>query len=233
MINYSENDIIKMCDEAMKDIRAFYQKGFVNYTGISADTKREYTEIVSEYVLQHLNEFLTTIPMISRKSSYDLVHNGIYREGSGRDEEIIAVKMFNRSEKDGYSYDHIGRIIDYQIPLKSVRTDAAGKIDLLAFDGKELHILELKKPSSKETMLRCVLEGHTYLCTADKKKLLDDFRLPQDIKVSTSPFVFKGSVQWKEWNDDRPMLKKLMEKLDIKPYFIYETDEGYEVASSL
>lgn len=231
-MNYTENEILKMCDESLKDIRTFYQQGFVNYTGISADTKREYTEIVSEYVLQHLNEFLTTIPMISRKSSYDLVHNGTYNEGSGRDEEIMAVKMFNRSEKDGYSYDFIGKIIDYQIPLKSVRADVAGKIDLLAFDGKELHVLELKKPSSDETMLRCVLEGYTYLCTADKKKLLNDFGLPQEIKVSTSPFVFKESVQWKEWNDDRPMLKKLMKKLDIKPYFIYETDEGYEVTDS-
>ena len=231
-MNYTEHQILEMCDESLADIRTFYQQGFVNYTGISTDTKREYTEIVSEYVLQHLNGFLTAIPMISRKSSYDLVHNGIYREGSGRDEEIIAVKMFNRSEEDGYSYDHIGKIIDYQIPLKSVRTDAAGKIDLLAFDGKELHVLELKKASSKETMLRCVLEGYTYLCTADKKKLLDDFGLPQDIKVSTSPFVFKGSAQWKEWSDDRPMLKKLMKDLDIKPYFIYETDEGYEVTDS-
>lgn len=231
-MKYTENDIIKMCDEAMKDIRTFYQQGFVNYTGVSGDTKREYTEIVSEYVLQHLNGFLTAIPMISRKSSYNISHNGSYREDSGRDEEIMAVKMFNRSEKDGYSYGHIGKIIDYQIPLKSVRADVAGKIDLLAFDGKELHVLELKKPSSKETMLRCVLEGYTYLCTADNSKLLDDFGLPRDIKVSTSPFVFKGSAQWMEWNEDRPMLKKLMNKLDIRPYFIYETDKGYEVCES-
>ena len=131
-----------------------------------------------------------------------------------------------------YCYDHIGKIIDYQIPLKSKRTDAAGKIDLIAFDEKELRVLELKKQSSNETMLRCVLEGYTYMRTADIKKLLDDFSLPQGIKVSTSPFVFRNSIQWKEWNEDRPMLKKLMSELNIKPYFIYESNGNYEVSDS-
>lgn len=230
MINYSENDITKMCDEALKNINTFYRQGFVNYIGTTADSKREYTEIVSEYVLLHLDEFAHTIPMITRKNSYDGEHDGSYTEGSGRDEEILALKLFNRSENDGCSYAHIGKIIDYQVPLKSKRDDVAGKIDLIAFDGKTLHILELKKLSSKETMLRCVLEGYTYFCIVDKVKLLDDFGLPANTEISTSPFVFRGGEQWKEWNEERPMLKKLMNELKIKPYFIYETNSGYEVS---
>lgn len=231
-MNYTENDILKMCDEAMGNIETFYQRGFINYIGRALDTKRYCTEIISENIINHLDKFKNNIPMISRHSSYNLDHNGFYRENTGRDEEMIAIKMFNRSNMYNYCYDHIGKIIDYQIPLKSKRTDAAGKIDLIAFDEKELRVLELKKQSSNETMLRCVLEGYTYMRTADIKKLLDDFSLPQGIKVSTSPFVFRNSIQWKEWNEDRPMLKKLMSELNIKPYFIYESNGNYEVSDS-
>ena len=39
MINYSENDITKMCDEALKNINTFYRQGFVNYIGTTADSK--------------------------------------------------------------------------------------------------------------------------------------------------------------------------------------------------
>ena len=58
----------------------------------------------------------------------------------------------------------------------------------------------------------------------------DDFGLPANTEISTSPFVFRGGEQWKEWNEERPMLKKLMNELKIKPYFIYETNSGYEVS---
>lgn len=229
IMNYTEDEIIKMCDNALEDIATFYRKDFINYRGKSSDTKRYYTEIVAECILNHLNFFKNNIPVINRQSCYNLDHNGYYREETGRVEEVIAIKMFNRSAKDGYCYKGIGKIIDYQTPLKSKRTDVAGKVDLLAYDGNVLRILELKKPSSEETMLRCVLEGYTYLCTADKKKLLCDFALPQDTEVRASPFVFMNGEQWKEWNEGRPMLFRLMLELDIKPYFIQEKDEKYEV----
>ena len=120
-------------------------------------------------------------------------------------------------------------MIDYQTPLKNKREDEAGKIDLLAYDGTTLRILELKKPDSVETMLRCVLEGYTYLKTANIAKLLEDFKLPSDTIVNACPFVFKNGEQHSEMMEQRPHLKRLMDLLDSKPYYIAGRDENFSI----
>lgn len=89
-----------------------------------------------------------------------------------------------------------------------------------------MRILELKKPDSNETMLRCVLEGFTYLQKVDKDKLLTDFGYePKKVIVKASPFVFKFGNQYKEMLEKRPNLQKLMELLDSKPYYIIKKDD--------
>lgn len=123
----------------------------------------------------------------------------------------------------------IGTMLDYQTPLKSVRTDKAGKIDLLSYDGTVIRVLELKRSDSKETMPQCVLEGFTYLQTVDKVLLRKDFGLPENTLIKASPFVFRGGVQWQEWKENRPMLNRLMERLDSKPFFIIESNSSYSV----
>ncbi len=164
--------------------------------------------------------------MISRESSYKVdSHNGIIKdENSNREEEKIAMKLFDYSQNKGVTFDIIGKIIDYQTPLKNVQKDDVGKIDLLAYNEKEktLKILELKKPDSKETMLRCVLEAYTYLKIADKTKLLKDFELPEDTIIKACPFVFVEGEQYKEIQEDRKYLKELMKKLDVEPVYLKE-----------
>ena len=222
---YSKNEIIKIMKEAKSDIKNFYKKEFVNYLGVTSDTKEYYTEIIAEWLLDNFYLF-DTIKMISRESSYKVdSHNGIIKdEKSNREEEKIAMELFDYSQNKGVTFDIIGKIIDYQTPLKNVQKDDVGKIDLLAYNEKEktLKILELKKPDSKETMLRCVLEAYTYLKIVDKDKLLKDFGLPKDTILKTCPFVFVDGEQYKEMQQDRKNLKELMKKLDVEPVYLKE-----------
>ena len=222
---YSKNEIIKIMKEAKSDIKNFYKKEFVNYLGVTSDTKEYYTEIIAEWLLDNFYLF-DTIKMISRESSYKVdSHNGIIKdENSNREEEKIAMELFDYSQNKGVTFDIIGKIIDYQTPLKNVQKDDVGKIDLLAYNEKEktLKILELKKPDSKETMLRCVLEAYTYLKIADKTKLLKDFELPEDTIIKACPFVFVEGEQYKEIQEDRKYLKELMKKLDVEPVYLKE-----------
>ena len=123
----------------------------------------------------------------------------------------------------------LGLVLDYQTPLKDKRSSRTGKIDLLAYDGAMLQVMELKEQKSKETMLRCVLEGYTYLKTVDIAKLLHDFELPPSTKVQTCPLVSRSGFQHTEMKSHRPHLKHLMELLDCEPYYYEKAEEHYIV----
>lgn len=231
---YSKEEIIKKLEESKSEMGQFYSENFLNYIGETSNEEGDYTEIIAGWLLDNI-ELFDDIEMISRKSNYKVkTHDGVIKnEGSKREEEKIAMKLFHSSQNQGKVFDIIGKIIDYQTPLKNVRADKAGKIDLLAYNEKEnpktLRILELKKPDSEETMLRCVLEAYTYLKVVDKDKLLKDFGLPKNTKIKACPFVFYGKEQYKEMQEDRKNLKELIEKLEIEVIYLEEKDGEYSV----
>ena len=224
-MGYTRNDILEQCKDAFQSISTFYKQPFINYRGKTDDTDEYFTEVIAEFLCEHISEFMNGITVITRESPYKTPgHDGVIKDlDSGREEEIIAMKMYDKE------YDFVGKMIDYQTPLKNKRTDEAGKIDLLAYDGTTLRILELKKPDSAETMLRCVLEGYTYLKTANIAKLLADFKLPSGTIVKACPFVFRNGEQHSEMSEQRPHLKRLMDLLDSKPYYISEINGKFFV----
>ena len=226
---YSKEEIIKKLEASKSEMGQFYSEDFLNYISETSDKEGHYTEIIAGWLLDNI-ELFNEIKLITREKSYKVkTHDGIIKnEESKREEEKIAMKLFDSSKNRGKVFDIIGKIIDYQIPLKNVRGDKAGKIDLLAYNENEktLRILELKRPDSKETMLRCVLEAYTYLKVVDKDKLLKDFGLPENTIVKACPFVFFDGAQYKEIQEDRKYLKELIKNLDVEP--IYLKGEGGE-----
>ena len=236
MSTYSKDEIIKKLEVAKSEMWKFYSQDFVNYRGKTSDKERDYyTEIIAKWLLDNI-ELFNDIKMISRENSYKVdSHDGKNKDkDSNREEEKIAMKLFDLSQNQGKVFEIIGKIIDYQTPLKDIQTDKAGKIDLLAYNEskKTLRILELKKPDSEETMLRCVLEAYTYLKVVDKDKLLKDFGLQKNTKIKACPFVFYGKEQYKEMQaikDDRKNLGKLIEKLGIEVIYLEEKDGEYSI----
>ena len=218
---YSKEEIIKKLEESKSEMGQFYSENFLNYISETSDKEGDYTEIIAEWLLNNIKLF-DEIKPITREKNYKVkTHDGkIKNEKSNREEEIIAMKLFELSQNQGKVFDIIGKIIDYQTPLKNIRADKAGKIDLLAYNEEEkiLRILELKRPNSDETMLRCVLEAYTYLKVVDKVKLLKDFGLPEDTEIKACAFVFydgKQHKEMKEIKDNRKNLGKLIGKLGI------------------
>ena len=224
-MEYTKQEIINQLHECIDDISLFYKQDFINYRGKTADTNELYTEIISEWLIDNIC-LLEQIPIITRSASYAVEgHDGVPKHlDSNREEELIAMEMFRQE-----TLPFVGKLLDYQTPLKNTRKDKAGKIDLIAYDGEILRILELKEPESKETMLRCVLEGYTYLKTVNHKKLLADFGLPPNTVVEATPFVFYRGYQWVEMQQNRVWLKRLMGALKIKPFYIKKENELYVV----
>ena len=229
---YSKEEIIKKLEVAKSEMGQFYSEDFLNYISETSDKEGDYTEIIAEWLLNNIKLF-DEIKPITREKNYKVkTHDGIIKnEESKREEEKIAMKLFDLSQNRGKVFDIIGKIIDYQTPLKNVRGDKVGKIDLLAYNENEktLRILELKRPDSKETMLRCVLEAYTYLKIVDKAKLLKDFGLPENTEIKACPFVFYGKEQYREMQEDRKYLKDLIEKLGVEVIYLEEENGEYSI----
>ena len=225
---YSKKEIL----EEIQDMGNFYKRKVVNYRGTTSDSKEYYTEVVAEWILKNIYLF-DYIKPITREKSYKVdSHDGKNKDNdSNREEEKIAMKLFELSQNQGKVFDIIGKIIDYQTPLKDIQTDKAGKIDLLAYNEEEkiLRILELKRPDSKETMLRCVLEAYTYLKVVDKDKLLKDFGLPENTKIKACPFVFYGGEQHQEMQKNKENLGELIKELGIEIIYLKEENGEYSV----
>lgn len=221
--DYTMEELWQRAELAGQDIATFYKQPFINYRGWTSDSGELYTEIIAKWCIENIRLF-DQIPQITREASYKTPsHNG--KPGntdSNRTEELIAMAMFRQGE-----LPIVGQILDYQTPLKNKHSDHAGKIDLLAYDGKILRILELKEPASTESMLRCILEGYTYLRTANKDKLLADFLLPSDTPIQASPFVFLNGCQHREMLEPRPYLKQLAELLNSRPFYATAQENGY------
>ena len=230
---YTEKEIIEKCETASVNMNFFYKADVINYRGKTKE-KKYYTEIVAEWLLDNLDK-LNLINTIERQKPYKTRHAGELGNKTNRVEEYIAKQLYNFSKKQKDDFPGLGKIIDYQTPLKANNDSlnkGLGKIDLLSINKKDksVYILELKKNDSKETMLRCVLESYTYLSIISKAKLLRDFNIPKDYKVKASPLVFRNSSQYNEFMDSkREYLHQLMTKLDSVPFFIEETPDKYKI----
>ena len=157
--------------EEQKFAANFYKAPIINYkghvTGKSKVNNTRYSEVIADTLVSkgYIKTWLELQPL--RPNHFDTGHN--HSESvdinklqiSNRKEEILAKLLFYQREvKD------LGYIFDYQTPLKKVRSNSYGKIDLLGYNSKDkcYSIIELKyRPSgSEETLLRCVLEAYTY-----------------------------------------------------------------------
>lgn len=240
---YTEDQILQMCEDAFRNIPAFYNASCVNYCGNCKGTDKLYTEVIAAFLIERIDRWKNGFPkdFHFREKSYQTPgHHTNCHINPALVEDMIAKQLLLQC-KNGSVLAHIGSVIDYQTPLRNTNKKnssdsgpvTVGKIDALSVDHrtKTVYILELKKPgvSTPETMLRCVLEAYTYLQLVNKAKLLHDFGLPDDYAVKACPLVFYGDAQWQEMRKEPPMLKKLMQLLDSKPYYLSQKDGRFIV----
>ena len=153
----------------------FYKSAVVNYKGKVTGSKDLYSEVIAETLINDnfIKDWLNLTPV--RPEHFKINHpntdeNVNALKITNRKEEILAKLLFYQHEVAGLGY-----IFDYQTPLKKIRNDSYGKIDLLGYntDDKCYSVIELKyRPSgSEETLLRCVLEAYTYYRLLDIKQI--------------------------------------------------------------
>lgn len=226
------DEIKDACSLGLKNPDTFYTAQCVNWKG-KTKTGIPYTEIIAEFILEKYNSKVFKIEK-SKRNNYNVEsHDGkIKNEKSNRHEEIIAKEIFNQFRNN--PNNEFGIIIGYQVPLKEKQNDPKGKIDLLAYNGKDKSaiVLELKKQQTTETLLRCVLECYTYKEQLVLDNLKKSFGLTDCKEIKAAPLIFidDESRPYIEYKDlcNRPKLKELMNRWEIKPLFL-----TYKVSSSI
>lgn len=216
---YTKKEVISKVEEYLwpGKINELYSEGFVNYRGITSDTKEKYTEVIASHLLEQL-ERLKQIDPVERTDSYKVSRKGTTpREADGRkweqEEQRIAMKLYRNKVLQPFS-----EILHYQTPLGDGRGAA---IDLLARDTDSVYILELKGPKSKETLLRCVLEIYTYYLMLDHEKLLRDFKIKNNPALRKGVLIFKNSRAYTDFTDHK--IRLLMRELEID-FFVLNED---------
>ena len=223
---YTSAQLMEKIHRAAEHMPAFYQADFVSYIGVTTDTRELCTEVAAGYLLEH-PELLAGIPKIFRERTYKTPgHDGrVDNPDSPRREEVLAKSLFRRE------VGALGRVLDYQVPIKNVRDDAAGKVDLVSDDGEHFYLLELKKPDTGETLLRCVLEILTYRAQIDEEHLLESFQgdLPGEARsVEPAVLIFRQGQAAKDLRavraGTRPRLAALMERHGVRVFLL--SDDG-------
>lgn len=192
-----------------KEVGNFYKTSILNYHGYVTGEKKEkrnlYTEQIAKSILEndHSKECECII-------------------STNRKEEILAKLLYRQGD-----VGELGKILDYQTPLKNKNSDSYGKIDLLSYNEKDnlISIVELKyRPSvSDETLLRCILESYTYyklLALDQVKQKLNDENQQANLVDSQAELVilFDEGVFSKS---DGGSEKNLMVSLDSSGNFEY------------
>ena len=128
---YTEKEIdekIQICD-----ISEIYRSDFVNYTSNLKGTKKSCSEYIMKTLLEKniIKKFKKEIKTVTRKNSYKVKHKASSNNTSNRKEEIFAKTLINEE------LDVLGKILDFQVPLKNVETEkirkgTIGKIDLIS-----------------------------------------------------------------------------------------------------
>ena len=241
---YTKNDIIIKTRAELVKIEELYQSIMINYRGKTFDTKEEYSEVIAEELLNiGIKNKMGSINGIVRQKGYCVKsHNGQVTTNttagnSNRKEELFAIRLFNESSQ-GKLFNHLGKVIDYQIPLKDILTNKAGKIDLISKNDENIFLIELKIKDNKETLLRCILEIATYYQILSKSEFIQSYKhefknlVVKDIKKAI--LISKDSSQHAELksinNGGKINLKMLMDSLDIEAYVIDEETLNVEKA---
>lgn len=208
----------------------------VNYIGKTKDSKEEHSEVIAEELLNlNIRNRISSIAEVIREKGYCIkshdgrVTTGRSKDQSNRTEEWFALELFNQS-KNGKIFNKLGKVIDYQIPLKNKRTDLVGKIDLISTTEDDVFLIELKTEKNNETLLRCVLEIATYYQILSKPKFIDsyknEFKHLSEKNIKKAILISEGSSQHNELKcinkGEKNNLKRIMDELEVQGYVIDE-----------
>lgn len=144
---------------------------------------------------------------ITRHASYNRI-KAHEQESSDVSTELMCSEKWTVKNMFLGKIDHddiFGQLIDYEVPLKNKRNDGTGNIDFISMKNGKLWMVEIKKYTSDESILKALLEIQSYYQIVDKEKLIKDYKkdlnLNDNIEIEKVVAVFdrtEASNQYRE-----------------------------------
>lgn len=202
MKGFKKDDLIKKVQTKLNnDPDLFYKQSFLNYAGYSIDSREPYTEIISDVLIKNYEQLkrIGENTPVRRTKSFNAHPNHIPNVNRRLKqfnqleycEKLLAIALYNSNK----TYC-LGKIRDYEVPLKENKSDKHGKIDIISLDdtGQSVKLIELKikaKNGNDETLLRVLLEIYTYykLIKNSYNKFLKDYELSPDNYKRFQPVI--------------------------------------------
>ena len=152
-----------------------------------------YTEWLAEWIAASFEEIrLATDGLRARSFRVD-DHRGQITLGTGieqQTEKRLVRAMFNVVE-----LPLLGRVIDYEVPLKDAQGADHGNIDLLCTQPGACLCVEAKKPMARESILKAVLQAYAYslLVSTRRELFLNSFGLNPHLRLTPAVLSFASA----------------------------------------
>ncbi len=177
-----------------------------------------YTEWIAERVAASLDGLRLVTDGLRARSFRVADHRGQIKLGTGIEqltEKRLVRAMFNAAE-----LPLLGRVIDYEVPLKDDDAAAHGDIDLLCTPPGVCLCVEVKKPLAGESVLKAVLQAFTYtsLVATRKEAFLTSFGLDPTLCLTPAVLTFASAQSGRQLAalNRYPNLVGLIRLLDIR-----------------
>jgi hypothetical protein len=209
----------------------------------------------AKVILENWEKF-KSIQHLSNRSSYYVEGHKQYHEPpeEHKGENWIAKTMVNCSKNCSYNeqcefidyegiHSQLGKLIDYEVPLKTPKTDVDSKTSELCDKGKQLGdidilglkedktamLLELKNFTNKEHPLRAFLEVYTYWKSLGgdhaESFLKGHSSLNDATKLDKAVILYKESRCYKKLNDAEGKVKECIKNMGVKCFVVDRKDE--------
>ena len=207
------------------DIGNLYKQNEIKRTG--EVEKINYAEIYAKHLLD--GEYDLRLVQIQRynRRNYHVrgrVESNTKKPKYKRLEDLFARKLY----KNKVCLGGLGKPFYYQVPLKENTQDkGGGKIDIVSIsDENIIYLIELKYGENSESLLRAVLEIHTYYQRLNLDNFINSFpetegMNPNNIKkaVLLGPET-KAYIEARSLNSpNMSNLKKLIKKLNVDIFY--------------
>jgi len=202
--------LLKQLDTVPKNWYSIYQWKPTSRIG--------YTEWIAERIEASVNDILLVEKDLRRRSFRLADHRGQIKLQTGirqLTEKRLVRAMFNLSD-----VPTLGRIIDYEVPLKENDNAKHGDIDLLCLSSGSVLCVEAKKPGASESILKAILQAFVYtsLVATRREAFLKDYNLPPSVKLTPTVLTFASAQSARQIRERNrfPNLWRLLSALNVR-----------------